>query len=189
MEKLLTGLNIYNMKKYFLKCNHQEVKLNSTVVLKESIDTKYGKGEYTVTFPLTQEKLDSLIKEGLIYSKEIEHNIEYYVAKLAKTLDVNKEYAYLILNILKKSRPTYAVQLLLKEISESMNSYSNLSKFPVLYIISLSDGKVKAINNSNLNYRSISLFTSRKEAERAKEIVKPLLDLDKDFEGEEQENS
>ena len=174
------------MKRYFLKKNHQEVKVGSTVKITKETTTKYGVGETTVSFKMTEKDLEELIKEGLVYVKKDKHDIDYYISRLAHTLEVDNPFAYLIIELLKTKRPTYVIQLLLKEISESMNSYENFQHFPFLYIVSLRNGDVLPITNTGLNYKSVALFVTRKDAEEAKEILKPL--FDKVFHESKQEN-
>ena len=68
--------------------------------------------------------------------------------------------------------------ILLKEIAEDMDEFykTPISKSSDIYAISLTNGKVAKVDkNSIINYNNFAAFRSLKDAEVARDIVKPIL--------------
>ena len=176
-----------SQSKFFLE-DGREVKFGDDIKLSHKEETPLGVAISTLTLTVTKENIDKLIEYGFISVKdvkkekkdEIPMKIDFYIRRLAKRLDLEAEIMTWLLSSIRSGMPVIAFQMLLKEISLYMESMEEvpISKRDVIYFISVEDGEVyKKYTPLVKNFSTFSAFSSKENAEKAKDILHPYINI------------
>lgn len=174
------------MKKYFLKDNGKEVKFGDFVLGTH----KFGDIVTKILTPLDEDSIGVLKKLDVIIEKEVKDEkfdinfINCYLDSvynwLANKLDISIQGAKNYLMDLEDINPTAALNIYLKRISNKLiKKYDKtpIRNLPKIYIISVYDGKVKAICPKDIkNLKHFAWFRSEKDAEFARQCVINLIE-------------
>ena len=173
------------MKKYFLK-DGKEVKFGDFVLGTH----KFGDIVTKILTPLDEDSIDVLKKLDIIIEKEVKDK-EYNTALtnyclnnvyeyIANKLDISIQGAKNYLMDLEDINPSAALNIYLKRISRRLiKKYDKtpIRNLPKIYIISVYDGKVKAICPKDIkNLKHFAWFRSEKDAEFARQCVINLIE-------------
>lgn len=175
-----------SQSKFFLK-DGREIKFGDAIKLSHKEETPLGLAISTITLTVTKENIDKLIEYGYITSKEVKEKkdeipmkLDFYVRRLAKRLDLEIEIMTWLLSAIRSSMPAIAFQMLLKEISLYMESLEEIpvSKRDVIYFISVEDGEIYTKYTPLVkNFSTFSSFSSKENAEKAKDILHPYINI------------
>ena len=161
------------MIKYFLKDNHQEVKIGDKIHICVPVKTPYGNARSEFDVIITQSSLPQLIKDSLVYSCDIPDINMYrpYIKRLARRLDCKYVDALKIMDLIKDTSLYAHNALLLDLMAESLNDGKKI------------DNNVKAINLHgdvcNCERKGIvtPFFTCNEDAMKAYQLLKPFNDI------------
>lgn len=184
------------MKKYFLN-NGEEIKFGDIV----NAVKNEGWKKTTITCTFDKDSIDFLKELGILIEKDIEkedtkkqdnHNeesanivsytnyINYVFDYVANILGVSKTKAILYLDSLERVNPSAVLTIYLKRIAYKLNKKYDktpIRNLPKIYIISVYDGKVKAICPKDIkNLKHFAWFRSEKDAEFARQCVINLIE-------------
>ena len=184
------------MKKYFLN-NGEEIKFGDIVNAVKN--EGYKKTIITCTFD--KDSIDFLKELGILIEKDIEKEdtkkqdslkeesanivpyttyINYVFDYVTAKLGISRVDAMIYLDDLKKINPPAALAVYLKRIAYKLNKKYDktpIRNLPKIYIISVYDGKVKAICPKDIkNLKHFAWFRTREDAEFARKCVINLIE-------------
>jgi hypothetical protein len=165
------------MKKYFDSKTGKEVFLNKPYEISIKED---GYVTSFKTSQLTEPMADMLVSNGILTDKcpfKIPTDFDYYVAKLAKKLNITFEDCGTMLNCLMTYAPATVFSLLAKQIALELDAKyeGHIGKSKELFAIELTTGyiiPIKITENSHL--KNIALFRSVDDALFAINVLKPV---------------
>ena len=174
------------MKKYFLKDNGKEVEFGDFILGTH----KFGNTVTKILTTFDEDSIDVLKGLGIVIEKEVKDEkfdinfINCYLDSvynwLANKLDISIQGAKNYLMDLENINPSAALNIYLKRISKILirkydkTPIRNLSE---IYIISIYDGKVKAICPKDIkNLKHFAWFRSKEDAEFARRCVINLIE-------------
>lgn len=165
------------MKQYF------DLKTGKEVFLNKPYEVSIKENGYTTSFKtsqLTEPMADMLVSNGILANKcpfKIPTNFDYYVAKLAKKLNISLEECETMLNCLMSYAPSSVFSLLAKQVALELDSKydDHIGKSKELFGIELSTGNIIPIKvTANSYLKNITLFRSAKDALFAINVLKPV---------------
>lgn len=181
------------MKKYFLN-NGEEIKFGD--IINATKDEGYKTTIITCIFD--KDSIDFLKELGIIIEKDIEEKttkkqensdrelismvsyLDYVLDYVANRIGASRVEAVKYLYSLEKINPLAVLTVYLKRISYRLNKkYNNtpIRELPKIYIISVYDGKVKAICPKDIkNLKNFAWFRSKEDAEFARQCVINLIE-------------
>lgn len=173
------------MKKYFLK-DGKEVKFGDSILGTH----KFGNTVTKILTTFDEDSIDVLKDLGIIIEKEVKDEksdstlINFYLNNvyewLANKLDISVQGAKNYLMDLEGINPSAALNVYLKRISNRLiKKYDKtpIRELPEIYIISIYDGKVKAICPKDIkNLSHFAWFRSKEDAEFARQCVINLIE-------------
>lgn len=184
------------MKKYFLN-NGEEIKFGDIV----NAVKNEGWKKTTITCIFDKDSVDFLKELGILIEKDVEKEeakkqdnykeesanivsytnyINYVFDYVANILGVSKTKAILYLDSLERVNPSAVLTIYLKRIAYKLNKKYDktpIRNLPKIYIISVYDGKVKAICPKDIkNLKHFAWFRSEKDAEFARQCVINLIE-------------
>ena len=173
------------MKKYFLK-DGKEVKFGDFVLGTH----KFGDIVTKILTPLDEDSIDVLKDLGIVIEKDVKDekfdiafidcHLRMVYEWIANKLDISIQGAKNYLMDLEDINPSAALNIYLKRISRRLIKKwdkTPIRNLPEIYIISIYDGKVKAIcpkDIKNLSY--FAWFRSKEDAEFARRCVINLIE-------------
>ena len=178
------------MKKYFLKDNGKEVKFGDFVLGTH----KFGNTVTKILTTFDEDSIDVLKDLGIVIEKDVKKDVKdekfdinfinCYLDSvynwLANKLDISVQGAKNYLMDLEDINPSAALNIYLKRISKVLirkydkTPIRNLSE---IYIVSIYDGKVKAICPKDIkNLSHFAWFRSKEDAEFARRCVINLIE-------------
>ena len=178
------------MKKYFLKNNGKEVKFGDFVLGTH----KFGDIITKILTPLDEDSIDVLKDLGIVIEKDVKKDVKdekfdinfinCYLDSvynwLANKLDISVQGAKNYLMDLEDINPSAALNIYLKRISRILiRKYDKtpIRELPEIYIISIYNGKVKAICPKDIkNLSHFAWFRSKEDAEFARRCVINLIE-------------
>lgn len=166
------------MKQYF------DLKTGKEVFLNKPYEISIKENGYITSFKtnqLTEPMADMLVSNGILSnsSPKISSSFDYYVAKLAKKLNISLEECETMLNCLMSYAPSSVFSLLAKQIAlELDNKYDgHIGKSEELFGVELTTGHIISIKiRSNFYLKNIALFRSVDDALFAINVLKPVYD-------------
>ena len=181
------------MKKYFLN-NGEEIKFGD--IINATKDEGYKTTIMTCIFD--KDSIDFLKELGIVIEKGIEEKttkkqensdkelismvsyLDYVLDYVANRIGASRVEAVKYLYSLEKINPLAVLTVYLKRISYRLNKkYDNtpIRELPKIYIISVYDGKVKAICPKDIkNLKNFAWFRSKEDAEFARQCVINLIE-------------
>ena len=179
------------MKKYFLN-NGEEIKFGDIV----NAVKNEGWKKTTITCTFDKDSIDFLKELGIIIEKDVEENpakkqenpdrdlvipyLDSVLNYVAGKLGIYRSEAITYLDSLEKINPLAALTVYLKRISNKLNKKYDktpIRNLPKIYIISVYDGKVKAICPKDIkNLKHFAWFRSKEDAEFARKCVISLIE-------------
>ena len=181
------------MKKYFLN-NGEEIKFGD--IINATKDEGYKTTIMTCIFD--EDSIDFLKELGIVIEKGIEEKttkkqensdkelismmsyLDYVLDYVANRIGASRVEAVKYLYSLEKINPLAVLTVYLKRISYRLNKkYDNtpIRELPKIYIISVYDGKVKAICPKDIkNLKNFAWFRSKEDAEFARQCVINLIE-------------
>ena len=181
------------MKKYFLN-NGEEIKFGD--IINATKDEGYKTTIITCIFD--KDSIDFLKELGIVIEKGIEEKttkkqensdkelismvsyLDYVLDYVANRIGASRVEAVKYLYSLEKINPLAVLTVYLKRISYRFNKkYDNtpIRELPKIYIISVYDGKVKAICPKDIkNLKNFAWFRSKEDAEFARQCVINLIE-------------
>ena len=174
------------MKKYFLKDNGKEVKFGDFVLGTH----KFGNTVTKILTTFDEDSIDVLKGLGIVIEKEVKDK-GYDIAMtniylndvyeyIANKLDISIQGAKNYLMDLEDINSTAALNIYLKRISNKLiKKYDKtpIRELPEIYIISIYNGKVKAIRPKDIkNLKYFAWFRSKEDAELARQCVINLIE-------------
>ena len=178
------------MKKYFLKDSGKEVKFGDFVLGTH----KFGNTVTKILTTFDEDSIDVLKGLGIVIEKDVKKDVKdekfdinfinCYLDSvynwLANKLDVSIQGAKNYLMDLEDINPSAALNIYLKRISNKLiKKYDKtpIRELPEIYIISIYDGKVKAICPKDIkNLKHFAWFRSKEDAEFARRCVINLIE-------------
>ena len=156
------------MKKYILKQTGKEVKVGDTIEMVQPIETIFGKTSITQDVVVDQQKLDILIKNGLVKEQEEQNDdvLKPYIRRIARKMGYPFFGVVAFLQSLTEVSVLAAYDLLLLQVSKDLNKGKDLRKYKTLLVVGR-DGKVQAVANDHIDLNQIPVFTSEEDAEKA----------------------
>lgn len=184
------------MKKYFLN-NGEEIKFGDIV----NAVKNEGWKKTTITCTFDKDSIDFLKELGILIEEDIKEEdtkkqdslkeesanivsytnyINYVFDYVANILGVSKTKAILYLDSLERVNPSAVLTIYLKRIAYKLNKKYDktpIRNLPKIYIISVYDGKVKAICPKDIkNLKHFAWFRSKEDAEFARKCVISLIE-------------
>ena len=173
------------MKKYFLKNNGKEVKFGDIIYARNV--TGYPS---IMLVTLDEDSVDTLKELDVIIERDIKDekfdiafidcHLRMVYEYIANKLDISIQGAKNYLMDLEDISPTAALNIYLKRISNKLiKKYDKtpIRNLPEIYIISIYDGKVKAICPKDIkNLSHFAWFRSKEDAEFARRCVINLIE-------------
>ena len=181
------------MKKYFLN-NGEEIEFGD--IINATKDEGYKTTIITCIFD--KDSIDFLKELGIVIEKDVEEKttkkqensdkelismvsyLDYVLDYVANKIGASRVEAVKYLYSLEKINPLAVLTVYLKRISYRLNKkYSNtpIRELPKIYIISVYDGKVKAICPKDIkNLKNFAWFRSKEDAEFARQCVINLIE-------------
>lgn len=181
------------MKKYFLNSG-EEIKFGD--IINATKDEGYKTTIITCIFD--EDSIDFLKELGIVIEKDIEEKtikkqensdrelvsmvsyLDYVLDYVANRIGASRVEAVKYLYSLEKINPLAVLTVYLKRISYKLNKkYNNtpIRELPKIYIISVYDGKVKAICPKDIkNLKNFAWFRSKEDAEFARQCVINLIE-------------
>lgn len=171
--------------KYFLKDDGREIKFGDDIKLSHKEETPLGVATATLVLTVDESNIEKLIEyeyvtKQPIKEKEIPMELSFYIKRLAKRFDLDKSAMWWIISAIKSGMPAIAFQMLLKEVSLYMESLEDIpmANRELIYWISLEDGEIRSqYTNTVKNFSVFSTFSSKENAEKAKEILSPFVKI------------
>ena len=184
------------MKKYFLN-NGEEIKFGDIV----NAVKNEGWKKTTITCTFDKDSIDFLKELGILIEEDVKEEdtkkqdslkeesanivsytnyINYVFDYVANILGVSKTKAILYLDSLERVNPSAVLTIYLKRIAYKLNKKYDktpIRNLPKIYIISVYDGKVKAICPKDIkNLKHFAWFRSREDAEFARQCIINLIE-------------
>lgn len=184
------------MKKYFLN-NGEEIKFGDIV----NAVKNEGWKKTTITCTFDKDSIDFLKELGILIDKDVKEEdtkkqdslkeesanivsytnyINYVFDYVTNILGVSKTKAILYLDSLERVNPSAVLTIYLKRIAYKLNKKYDktpIRNLPKIYIISVYDGKVKAICPKDIkNLKHFAWFRSKEDAEFARQCVINLIE-------------
>lgn len=165
------------MKKYF------DLKTGKEVFLNKPYEISIKEDGYVTSFEtsqLTEPMAEMLVSNGMLTNKcpfKISADFDYYVAKLAKKLNVTFEDCGNGLNCLITYAPAAVFSLLAKQIALELDAKyeGHIGKSKELFAIELATGYIIPIKiTDNYHLKNIALFRSVDDALFAINVLKPI---------------
>ena len=165
------------MKRYFDSKTGKEVFLNKPYEISIKED---GYVTSFKTSQLTEPMADMLVSNGVLTNQctpKIHTDYDYYVAKLAKKLNITLEDCGTMLNCLMAYAPATVFSLLAKQVALELDAMyeGHIAKSKELFGVELTTGyiiPIKVTNNSHL--KNIALFRSVDDALFAINVLRPV---------------
>lgn len=165
------------MKQYF------DSKTGKEVFLNKPYEVSIKEDGYVTSFKtsqLTESMANMLVANGILTNKcpaKIHANFDYYVAKLAKKLNITFEDCGNMLNCLMTYAPATVFSLLAKQVALELdaNYEGHIGKSKELFGVELTTGfiiPIKITESSHL--KNIALFRSVDDALFAINVLKPV---------------
>lgn len=167
------------MSKYVIAKTGEPVHIGDIISLKRENKTSNGLFKCIHEYEVTEENVDTLIKKGIIKcvddsSKDYNYHLGYYIEKLGKRFGLSGEETGVMLDEWNKVCPRAVLDIMLKEVALDFYNSQYYDKDKVYYSLRPKDGKVGTLKTF---IPHIPLFTSREDAEKAREILKGQLTL------------
>lgn len=165
------------MKKYFNTLTNEEVFIGKPLNIELTDDECCIKIN---TSNLSAELADHLVVVGVLTNEEpvkVSGDIAYYVAKLAKKLNVSVDTCKYMLNTIQAYSPSTVFSLLAKQVAlELDNKYpGHIKENAELYCIELVRGHIVPITlKKGASLRNVTLFRSSDDAAFAIQVLKEL---------------
>lgn len=165
------------MKKYFNSKTGNEVFLNKPYEISIKED---GYVTSFKTNQLTESMANMLVSNGILTDKcpfKIHADFDYYVAKLAKKLNISFEDCGTMLNCLMAYAPASVFSLLAKQIALELDTKyeGHIGKSKELFGVELTTGHIISIKiTENSHLKNIALFRSVDDALFAINVLKPV---------------
>lgn len=165
------------MKQYF------DSKTGKEVFLNKPYEISIKENGYVTSFKtsqLTEPMAEMLVSNGILTDKcpfKIHADFDYYVAKLAKKLNITLEDCGKMLNCLVQYAPATVFSLLAKQIALELDAKyeGHIGKSKELFAIELPTGYIFPIKiNENYHLKNIALFRSVDDALFAINVLKPV---------------
>ena len=165
------------MKKYF------NAKTGNEVFLNKPYEISIEEDGYVTSFKtnqLTEPMADMLVSSGILTDKcpfKIHADFDYYVAKLAKKLNITFEDCGKMLNCLVTYAPATVFSLLAKQIALELDAKyeGHIGKSKQLFAVELTTGFVIPIKiTESCHLKNIALFRSVDDALFAINVLKPV---------------
>lgn len=171
--------------KYFLKDDGREIKFGDDIKLSHKEETPLGTATATLVMTVDENNIEKLIEYGYVTKQpvteqEIPMELSFYVKRLAKRLDMDKAAMWWVISAIKSGMPAIAFQMLLKEIALYMESLEDtpISKRETIYCIDLGDGEIYEQHAEAIkNFSVFSAFSSKENADKAKTILSPFINI------------
>ena len=174
------------MKKYFLKNNGKEVKFGDFI----SGTRKFGDIVTKILTTFDEDSIDVLKGLGIVIEKDVKDekfdiafidcHLRMVYEYIANKLDISVQGAKNYLMDLEDINPSAALNIYLKRISRRLIKKwdkTPIRELPKIYIISIYDGKVKAIWPKDIkNLSHFAWFRSKEDAEFARRCVINLIE-------------
>lgn len=165
------------MKQYF------DLKTGKEVFLNKPYEVSIKENGYTTSFKttqLTEPMADMLVSNGILTNKcpsKMPTDYNYYVAKLAKKLNVSTENCDSMLSRLMTYAPSVVFSLLAKQIALELDAKyeGHISKAKELFGVELTTGyiiPIKITESSHL--KNIALFRSTVDVLFTINVLKPV---------------
>jgi hypothetical protein len=175
------------MKRYFLK-NGKEVKVGDVLSLMQKSSSPTSESTTVDTFTVTEGLLPLLAQSGIVTavidkpkSKDVNTDLMYYVAKIARKQgwSINRTVKYL--NITDGVYTAAVFTILLKEIAIELDKKypDHIRNSKEIFVVSMVDGKVHKIEgdiNKDGNFYNFAAFRSKEDALIACDILKGYLE-------------
>ena len=167
------------MSKYVIAKTGEPVKIGDIISLKREKKTSNGVFKYVYEYTITEDNIDTLISKGIIKqvgesSPKKYKSIEYYVDKLGNRFNISAENVGFMLDKWNKVCPKAVLDILLQEIALDFYKSQIYDRGKVYYSLRPKDGKVGVLKTP---IPFIPLFTSKEDAEKAREILNGQLTL------------
>lgn len=165
------------MKQYFDSKTGKEVFINKPYEI--SIEENGCVSSFS-TSHLTEPVADMLVSSGILSNKcpsKIPTDYNYYVAKLAKKLNVSTENCDSMLSRLMTYAPSVVFSLLAKQVALELDAKyeGHISKSKELFGVDLSTGYIIPFNITEKSHlKNITLFRSVKDTVFAINLLKPI---------------
>ena len=171
------------MNRFFIKDSKEEVFIGKPLKITIS---KNGVIQHIDANPCTQELIAYLITLGVVVAYNdkpkyanphgIDTSVKYYVAKLAKKLDLDLEVCENILHIITNYSPITTISLLAKQISLELDQHydGHIRDAEHIFVLSTVDGTITEIPAKarvETNYRNFAAFRSLEDANLAYSIL------------------
>lgn len=165
------------MKKYF------DLETGREVFLNKPYEISIKEDGYVTSFKtnqLTEPMADMLVSNGILtnqYTPKIHTDYDYYVAKLAKKLNVSHEDCGIMLNCLIAYAPATVFSLLAKQIALELDARyeGHIGKSKELFGVELTTGHIIPIKITESSHlKNIALFRSVDDALFAISVLKPV---------------
>lgn len=165
------------MKQYF------DSKTGKEVFLNKPYEISIKEDGYVTSFKtnqLTEPMAEMLVSNGILtnqYTPKIHTDFDYYVAKLAKKLNISLEDCGTMLNCLMTYAPATVFSLLAKQIALELDAKyeGHIGKSKELFAVELITGHVIPIKITERSYlKNIALFRSIDDALFAINVLKPV---------------
>lgn len=167
------------MKKFRCKESNKIVTFGDKIaVIKEWKDynSVYSCTEYIT---LSEYTLPYFLSNGIIEEVEaISTDIEYYIDKLSKKLNLSKSATTGLINCFTEYSPSIVFSMLLKEIALEMDYQykDHITDSDELYVVSFVDGSIVSLDKSKVRtYKNFSAFRSIEDAKTACKILRPIM--------------
>lgn len=165
--------------KYIIKDTNEEIKFGETIETTHMVDTIFGTVEAFFKTTLTEDNVDTFVKEGILTvvedTPEPLKPVGYYLAKYCKRLGWDiKRFTNSFADICSVN-PAPLFIALLKEIAIDMDKKydGHISECDSHYVVSPVDGGVHKAKGLN-NFRNISAFRTAEDAISALLILKEI---------------
>lgn len=171
--------------KYFLKDDGREIKFGDDIKLSHKEETPLGTAIATLVMTVDESNIEKLIEYGYVTKQpvkeqEIPMELNFYVKRLAKRFDLDKAAMWWVISAIRSGMPAIAFQMLLKEVALYMESLEDtpMANRETIYFIDLQDGEICPQRTRAIkNFSVFSAFSSKENAEKAKTILSPLINI------------
>ena len=114
------------MKKYFLKEDHQEVKLGDKIQISAPVNTSYGQGRAHVDVVLTEANMKKLVDDGFIVAEKGKEKIDFdsmkpYFRRFARKNEMSLPSCLMLLSLLLNTSKKAHLLMLIETIAEVKN--------------------------------------------------------------------
>lgn len=165
------------MRKFIVKKTGEPIEIGQVLRRTEKKDFSFGTYESIREDLLTDSTVEVFIKQGIIeevtnkVKRDIPTDINYYVLRVAKAMNMEVTAVYDWLDLMNKSGYSLAVlNILLKEVKSVINHTYGGKEIPEKkWTINVENGEIFSVNSPKGKY--LNLFYSREDCELAKRII------------------